>query len=134
MKVLQDKQNELLNRKEIKIVVEAGKNPTFDEATEIVAKEFKANKEGIKIKKIIGKFGRNTFLITANIYKNKTDLDKTEVKKKKEIEEEKKAAEEAKKAEEEAAKQKQEQTTEQPQTPSTEEKQEDKKENSTENN
>jgi ribosomal protein S24E len=122
MKLLQDKQNELLNRKEVKIVIEAGKNPTFDEATEVVSKEFKSDKEAIKVKKVMGRFGRNTFLITANIYKNKQDLEKTEPKTKKEIEAEKKAAEEAKKAEEQP-----------PEQPKEEKKQEKPEENKEEN-
>ncbi len=92
MKVLQDNQNELLNRKEIKLVVEAGKNPTMDEAAEIVSKEFKSDKESIKVKKVMGRFGRSTFLIIANVYKNKEDKEKIEPKTKREIEEEKKAA------------------------------------------
>lgn len=121
MKILQDKQNIILNRKEIKLVIEAGKNPTMQEAEEIVAKEFKADQEGIKIKKVSGKFGRNTFLIVANVYKNKQDKEKIEPKTKKELEQEKKAAEEAKKAEEEAAKQSQQSIQEENKTEETKE-------------
>lgn len=80
MKVIQDKHNSLLNRKEIRLIVEADKNPNYDEAMVIVSKEFKSEPETIVIKQVKGKFGRNTFLITASIYNKKEDKDKFEPK------------------------------------------------------
>ena len=87
MKIIEDKENDLLNRREVKIIIEAGKNPSFEEADNLIIKEFKAEKENIVVKSIKGKFGRDTFLITAFIYKSKEDKEKLEKKK------EKKAAE-----------------------------------------
>lgn len=82
MKIVQNKNNFLLNRHEVKIIAEAGKNPTYDEAAGIIAGEMKADVENIAVKLVRGKFGRNTFLIEAFIYKNKEDKEKTEPKKK----------------------------------------------------
>ncbi len=94
MEIIEDKENFLLNRKEIKIVVEAEKTPSLEEALNIVSENFKAEKDLIVINQVKGKFGRNTFLISAFIYKNKEDKDKLEgVKKKKKEQEEKKEGE-----------------------------------------
>ena len=82
MKVIEDKQNPLLKRKEVKIVVEAGKNPTMQEANKKVAEHFKSSEENVAVKEIKGKFGRKTFLIGANIYNNKEDKEEIEPKKK----------------------------------------------------
>ena len=82
MKIIEEKNNELLNRKELKLLVEAEKNPSMSEALEKVSTHFKAEKDCVIIKAIKGKFGRNTFLISAFIYKSKEDLVKVEPKKK----------------------------------------------------
>ncbi len=82
MEVLQDKDNFLTNRKEIKVVVDSEKNPTYDEAKDIVINEFNADKENVVVKKIKGKFGRDTFLISAFIYKSKEDKEYFEPKSK----------------------------------------------------
>lgn len=86
MKTIEDKENSLLNRREIKIVTEAEKNPSFSDAENLLADKFKADKELIVIKNIKGKFGRNTFLITSFIYKNKEEKEKLEKKKEKKVE------------------------------------------------
>jgi len=88
MEILEEKNNNVLKRKEIKIIVEAGKNPTLDEAVEIVAKEFKAEKDNVVIKQVKGKFGRNTFLISSFIYDSKEDKEAIEPKLKKKAGEE----------------------------------------------
>ena len=80
MKILEEKNNELLGRKEIKIIVEAEKNPGLVVAAEKVESHFKADKELVVVKKVAGKFGRNTFLIEAFIYKSKEDKEKIEPK------------------------------------------------------
>lgn len=82
MNIIEDKDNKILNRKEVKLIVEAGKNPSMEEAIEKVAIQFKSEKENIVIKQIKGKFGRDTFLISAFIYRSKEDKEKTEPKKK----------------------------------------------------
>ncbi len=83
MEILEQKENSLLNRTEIRIIVEAEKNPSMQDALKIIAEKFKAAEDLISIKGIGGKFGRGTFLISANIYKNKEDKDILEKKKEK---------------------------------------------------
>lgn len=81
MKVLEDKNNELLSRREIKLVITSEKNPSFPEAENLISENFKADKELIIINGIKGKFGRDTFLISARIYKNREEKEKLEKKK-----------------------------------------------------
>ncbi len=91
IKIIEDEQNPLLERRRIKIIIEAEKNPTIQEATKKVAEQFKTAEENIAIKQVKGKFGRNTFLISANVYNNKENKEKIEPKpKKKKGEQEKK--------------------------------------------
>lgn len=94
MEIIEDKQNSLLKRKEVKVIVEAEKNPTMQEAAKMIAGEFKSDEENIAVKLVKGRFGRSTFLVVANIYKSKEDKDKIEpaVKKKGKGGEEKKPA------------------------------------------
>ena len=80
--ILEEKTNELLSRKEVKVIVEASKNPAVDEAINLLAEKFKTEKDNIAVKLIKGKFGRNTFLINAFVYKSKEDKEKIEPKKK----------------------------------------------------
>ena len=123
MKVIEDKKNPLLNRREVKVIIEAAKNPSMPETVEIISEEFKSEEDKIVIRYVRGKFGRNTFLIGAFIYNTKEDKDKTEIISRKQR---KKQAEEAKKAETA------EKPVEEPEKPTeesikpTEEKQEDK--------
>lgn len=85
-KTLEDKENSLLNRREIKVVVEADKNPSFQDAEDLIVEKFKADKNLVAIKGIKGKFGRNTFLIISFIYKNLQDKENLERKKEKKVE------------------------------------------------
>jgi len=73
-KVLEEKENNLLNRLEVKMIVEASKNPSKADAVKLAAEKFKTSEELVAVKGIKGKFGRNTFLISANIYKNKEEM------------------------------------------------------------
>jgi len=83
MEILTDKDNFLLKRREVKFVIEADKNPSFEEAGFLIAKDFNAHADHIAVKEVNGKFGRNTFLIKAFIYANKDDKAKFEKKKEK---------------------------------------------------
>ena len=78
MKIIEDKNNELLSRKEVKIIVEAAKNPSMQEAMKTISDHFKVKDENIVVREIKGKFGRNTFLISAFIYNSKEAKDKIE--------------------------------------------------------
>jgi ribosomal protein S24E len=79
-KIIEEKQNPLFKRKEIKIIVESLISPSVKDAEKIISEKFSGSEESVKIKKVGGKFGRNTFLISANIYSSKEDKDKTEQK------------------------------------------------------
>jgi len=83
MKTIEDKPNSLFNRREIKIIVKAEKNPSFQEVRKLIAEQCKANEEVIEVYGIKGKFGRDTFLISASIYKTKEDKEKFEKKQEK---------------------------------------------------
>lgn len=99
MKVIEDKQNEFFKRKEVKVIVGAGKNPSTPEASKLIADEFKASEENIAIQSVKGKFGRNTFLIVANIYNSKEDKEKMAFKTRKQRKQESKGKIEAKQEE-----------------------------------
>lgn len=81
MKILEDKNNELLNRREIKIIFPSQKNPSFAEAIKLVGDHFKTAEDLITVREIQGKFGRGTFLITSRIYKTKEEKENLEKKK-----------------------------------------------------
>ena len=106
MKIIEDKQNGTLRRRELKIITDAGKTPSIEEAAKLIAEHFKSEEEKIVVNHIRGKFGRKTFLIVASIYNNKEDKEKTEITSKKQRDKGKKAAEtkEAPKAEAEGEK------------------------------
>jgi ribosomal protein S24E len=93
IKITEERENALFNRKEIKGFIEAEVVPSRIETSKILSEKFKVPSENIKIKKIVGKFGSKTFSVEANIYSSKQDKDSIELKKKKE-EPEKKATEE----------------------------------------
>ena len=110
IKILEEKENLLFNRKELRLEIEAEVTPSHIEVEKLILEKFSTAAENIKIKKIEGKFGVKKFLIIVNIYQSKEDKDHFEIKTKKQREAEKKEAEEAakkvaeekKKAEEEA--------------------------------
>ncbi|MCW8966176.1 MAG: hypothetical protein OQK82_05770 [Candidatus Pacearchaeota archaeon] len=110
VEVIEDKRNDLFNRKEIKFEVEADVTPSKEEMLRLISERFKADSENVAINKIEGKFGVQKFLVSASVYDSKADKDNFEIKTKKQREaekkakeeEEKKLAEERKKAKEEA--------------------------------
>jgi ribosomal protein S24E len=88
--ILKQKDNPLFKRKEIEANLESNTPPKMHEAEEMLSKEFSSTPESVKIKKIAGRFGSRSFIITANIYHSKEDKEKTEKKSKKDKTEEKK--------------------------------------------
>ena len=93
MRILAEKDNFLFDRKEVKVVVDAEKNPSFQEAENIISEHFKADKDLIVIKQIKGKFGRRSFLIISFIYKSVQDKERIERKKGKKEEKKEEAGE-----------------------------------------
>lgn len=80
MKMIQDMRNELLRRREVKLIVEAERNPGSDFGRKEVASKFKSDENLVVVKKIGSKFGRNTFLIDAFIYDSADMKEKIEQK------------------------------------------------------
>jgi ribosomal protein S24E len=83
IKIVQEKENPLFSRKEVRIIVNSETNPSFIEAEKLISEKYSSNPENIKIDGIKGKFGRHTFLITSSIYKSVQDKEKNEPKPKK---------------------------------------------------
>ena len=88
--IIEEKQNPLFDRKEIKAEIEAEITPSREDILKMLSEKFSTKQENIKIKSILGKFGSRIFTIQANIYNSKQEKDKMEIKKKKEIDAEKK--------------------------------------------
>ena len=74
--------NSLLHRKEVKFIVESESNPGFANALKMVSDKYNAKEDLIAVKRVEGKFGRNTFLVDAFIYDSVESKDKIEPKKK----------------------------------------------------
>lgn len=101
MKIINETENALFNRKEILAEVESEAVPSNAEVKKILSEKFSVPEDAVKINRIGSKFGSKTFSIEANIYSSKEDLDAVEVKTKKQKDAEKKAAEEKLKSENE---------------------------------
>ena len=97
MEIKTDTRNDLFKRNEIKALVEAEKNFSFDEAKKMMVEQTKKSEDSIDVYNVKGNFGSNKFTISANVYDSKEDLDKAEQKTQKqrkvEAEDAKKSAE-----------------------------------------
>ena len=89
LKVLKEKENSLLKRKEIVAFIHSEKSPSREEISKLLSEKFSIPKANIKIKKILGSFGSKDFNIEANLYNSIEAKDSVELKKKKEKEAEK---------------------------------------------
>lgn len=83
MKILQDKENNTIGRKELVVELEKESSPNYVEITEMISENLKADKELVIVKKIKSSFGKNIFEIQAFVYKNKESKEKFERKKEK---------------------------------------------------
>lgn len=84
LNILEEKDNQLFKRKEVKAVLDSEKTPSREEVLELLSKKFGTPKENIKIRGIRGKFGVKNFSIEANIYSSEKEKEAVELKKKKE--------------------------------------------------
>jgi len=84
LKIIDEKENLLFKRKEIKMEITREVTPSHAEVEKIISEKFSAPFDLIKIKKISGKFGSKKFEINANIYSSKEEKENTEIKSKKE--------------------------------------------------
>lgn len=85
IKIIEEKENPLFKRKEIKLEVSAAVTPSHGEAREIISSKFSKPEENIRIKNILGRFGSKEFTIRANIYESEEDKLKTEGESKKDV-------------------------------------------------
>ena len=71
-----------MKRKEVQVVVESKSNPGFAHALKEVVHHFKASEDQVVVKRITSSFGKNQFVIEANIYDSANDKLQLEPKKK----------------------------------------------------
>jgi len=71
MEIKKDNKNELMSRREVSVILETGKTPSYAEASKLIADHFKSGEENVMVENVKGKFGRKTFLINASIYNSK---------------------------------------------------------------
>lgn len=83
IKILEKIENLLLNRREVKIIIESNSALKAQEVEKLIAENLSTHVDNVHIKKILGKFGSREFVIHANVYNSKEDRDKTEKKSKK---------------------------------------------------
>jgi ribosomal protein S24E len=65
-----DFKNNLMKRREVKMIMESDTNPSMESAKELVAKDMGVAVENVVIKLVKGKFGTNSFLVEALVYDN----------------------------------------------------------------
>lgn len=83
IKINEEKENLLFNRKEISFNIRREQTPSRAEVLDIVAEKFSTPKENIKIKNIGGRFGSKDFNVNVFIYNSEEDKNRVEIKKKK---------------------------------------------------
>ncbi len=81
--IIEERENPLFKRKEIKFTIDAEITPSHADTRKIISENFSTPEENIRIKTILGKFGSKTFTITTNIYESEQDKLNTEGKSKK---------------------------------------------------
>jgi len=85
MNIIEEKQNTLLNRKELRLnISELQSPPSMDVARKMVSEKFSTPEENVHIIKIAGKFGSSGFTVLANIYNSSAEKDKFHLRNKKE--------------------------------------------------
>jgi ribosomal protein S24E len=103
-KIIQEKENSLLNRKEFTYEVKEEIIPSKETVKEELSKKYGFEKDLIEVLKISGKFGVKVFEVVAQVYHNKEEMNRTVLKSKKQRDAEAKALAEANKTKEEGAK------------------------------
>jgi len=85
MNIVEEKQNMLLNRRELKLnISDLASPPSMDVARKMVSEKFSVPEESVHISKIAGKFGSSGFTVLANIYNSSAEKDKFHLRHKKE--------------------------------------------------
>jgi len=81
IEIIEDKENFLFNRREVKVLVESDITPSYEQIENMLAEHFKADKEAIVLRQVKGQFGAHSCRVSAFIYKTKEDKEKFEPKK-----------------------------------------------------
>jgi ribosomal protein S24E len=77
MNIIEEKQNMLLNRRELKLnVSDLESPPSMDVARKMVSEKFSIPEEQIHINKIAGRFGTKGFTIITNIYNTNSEKER----------------------------------------------------------
>jgi len=74
--ILKTENNILLGREELKLIIKTDKTPSFADVVKLIAEQVKKPEESIFVEGIKGKFGRESFLVKAYVYKTKEDKEK----------------------------------------------------------
>jgi len=93
---LETRENQLLRRKEISLVVESDVTPSKEKAAEYIAARLGVDKELIVVSSVEGKYGVHEFLIRAKVYDSKDEFELIEGKKKGEAKKEQDSQSESK--------------------------------------
>ena len=80
LKIIEEKENPLFNRREFQFEIQLKVTPSKVEVGKSLSGKFSVALDTIEIKKIAGKFGSNIFKIRVFIYKTKEDRMSTESK------------------------------------------------------
>lgn len=71
MEIKKDIRNDLMQRRQVQVILESEKNPTYADCAKMLADNFKGSEDAVMVEQIKGTFGKNTFIITASIYDSK---------------------------------------------------------------
>lgn len=93
LKITNENQNPVFNRREIQGIIESDIAPKKQEAAKALAEKCNASPDALRILSINGKFGSKTFDFKANVYSSKEERDNLEHMSKKEKEAEASATE-----------------------------------------
>ena len=104
IKLIEKTSNPLFDREEFKFEIESLSIPSAEEVKKLTSEKFSLNTDLIRLRKIEGKFGRQKFDVSLDVYGSKEEFNRVVKKTKQEKEKEKKAVEEKLKAETEAKK------------------------------
>ena len=88
MKIEMDQRNDLLKRREIRVVLDSESNPGFENAKKSIAEKFKIDADLIVVRAVRSQFGRNNFLVDSVIYDSVEDKNKIEPKKREKVKKE----------------------------------------------
>ena len=76
--IIEERENSLFKRKEVKFTIDAKITPSHVDARKFISEKFSTSEKNIRVKNILGKFGSRNFTISAHIYESEQDKLDTE--------------------------------------------------------